>query len=141
MTPAEAAALLTIAAAFDNRKPDADAARAWSLALDGYRFEDCRDAVVAHYRSSSEWLMPQKVLTEVKRIRRQRLLDYGPLNPPASLDPDDTEAYARWIYTAQTAIADGNPPTREEMRALAVPMPKELASGMERFGRLPEDSA
>ena len=32
MTPAQAAALLTIAASFDNRKPDADQAKAWAMA-------------------------------------------------------------------------------------------------------------
>ncbi|MGZ4519746.1 MAG: hypothetical protein ACXVGA_03710, partial [Mycobacteriaceae bacterium] len=67
MTPAEAQTLLGIAASFDNRKPSEEAAIAWSHALNGFRFVDCRDAIVAHYRVSSEWLMPAKVVAEVKR--------------------------------------------------------------------------
>lgn len=109
MSPAEAAALLAIAAAFDNRKPDADAATAWALALDGWRFEDCREAVVAHYRATNEWIMPSDVIGAVKNIRRERLLNYGPIEPPPSLDPDDDRAYFQWLRDAQTAIADGQP--------------------------------
>jgi hypothetical protein len=106
MTPTEAAALLTICAAYDNRKPDVDAAKAWAMALDGYRFEDCRDAIVGHYRTSREWIMPADVITAVKRIRTGRLEDAAPC-PPAGLDPDDTSAYTRWLRRVRRAIADG----------------------------------
>lgn len=109
MTPAEAAGLLAIAAAFDNRKPDADAATAWAMALDGWRFEDCREAVVGHYRITREWIMPSDVIDAVKEIRRNRLRDYGPIEPPPSLDPDDDRAYSQWLIDAQRAIADGLP--------------------------------
>lgn len=40
MTPTEAAMLLTIAASYDNRKPDADQAKAWAMVLDDLRFVD-----------------------------------------------------------------------------------------------------
>mgnify|MGYP003333107135 FL=1 len=107
MNQQEAAALLAVAAAFDNRKPDADAATAWSAALDGLRFADCRDAVVAHYRKSADWLMPNMVIAEVNRIRQRRLEAAPPLSPPDDLDPDDTMAYTRWWREARMAIADG----------------------------------
>lgn len=107
MTPVEAQVLLGIAAAFDNRKPDADAAKAWSVALHGLRFEDCRDAIVAHYRASSDWLMPQRIVSEVKRIRSKRVADFGPIDPPPGFDPDDTEAYRRWLAGMVRAVADG----------------------------------
>ncbi len=121
MTPAEAGALLTVAAAFDNRKPDADAATAWSVALDGLRFEDCRDAVVAHYRGSSDWLMPAKVIAEVGRIRQRRLEAAPPLSPPDDLDPDDPGAYTRWWVAARTAIADGTYVPDEPVAAVSAP--------------------
>lgn len=107
MNPAEAASLLTIAAAFDNRKPDADQARAWALALDGLRWEDCRDVIVAHYRRSREWLMPVEVVGGVRRLREKRIMEYGPIEPPADLDPDDTGAYARFITDTKRRIGDG----------------------------------
>ena len=107
MTPAEAAALLAVAAAFDNRKPDADAAQAWAMALDGLRFEDCRDVIVAHYRRTREWIMPSDVIAGVKQVRAKRILDFGPIDPPTSLDPDDTGAYARWVTDTRRRIADG----------------------------------
>lgn len=104
MNQQEAAALLGIAAAFDNRKPDPDAAKAWSVALDGHRFEDCRDAIIAHYRTSSEWLMPAKVLTEVKRIRAKRIEDHPPLTPPADLSPVETN---QWLREQRWRIGNG----------------------------------
>lgn len=107
MTPAEAAALLTVAAAFDNRKPDADQARAWSLALNDLRFEDCREAIVEHYRGSREWMMPVDVRTKVKKLRSDRIAAYGPIQPPADIDPDDWAAIQRYELDTRRAIADG----------------------------------
>jgi len=107
MTPAEAAALLTVAAAFDNRKPDADQARAWAAALDGLRFTDCREAIVGHYRISREWMMPKDVIVGVKKIRDRRILAYGVIAPPAHIDPDDTAAIQRYEVDIRRAIADG----------------------------------
>ena len=111
MKTAEAAALLTIAAAYDNRKPDADSARAWALVLDGLRFEDCRDAIVAHYRLSTDWLMPASIIASVKRVRAKRIADYGPIEPPAGLNPDDTRGYSRYIETVTREIGDGTDTT------------------------------
>lgn len=104
MTPAEAATLLAIAAGFDNRKPDADAATAWAMALDGLRFTDCRDAIVAHYRSSSEWLMPVMVRDAVRRIRSKRIDEHPPLIPPPGLDDADELA---WLADATRRVGDG----------------------------------
>jgi hypothetical protein len=127
----EAAALLTIAASFDNRKPDADTAKAWAMALDGLRFEDCRQVVVEHYRSSREWLMPSDVISGVKRVRNQRVKDFGVLpDPPSHIDPDSPE-HLRWVRDTTKAIADGTyvpeptertslPPGEQERQILAL---------------------
>lgn len=96
MTPAEAAALLTVAAAFDNRKPDPDAAKAWSIALGDLPFTDCRDAIVAHYQRTTDWLMPAHVIGAVKKVRRDRLEDAPPMTPPPGLDPVQTNAWLGW---------------------------------------------
>ena len=121
MTPAEAQVLLGIAASFDNRKPSEEAAVAWSHALDGLRFEDCRDAVIAHYRTSSEWLMPTVIIREVRRIRGQRIKDFGNVPIPAGLDPDDEVQYRRYLRQAREAIADGRPLTTPEKPAVEAP--------------------
>lgn len=107
MNTQEAAALLSIAAAFDNRKPDPDAATAWAAALGDLRFVDCRDAIVAHYRTSSEWLMPNRVIGEVRRIRAKRIAEAGDLTPPPDLTPLETIA---WLKTARRRIGDGEHP-------------------------------
>lgn len=108
MTPAEAQVLLSMAAAFDNRKPDPDAAKAWAAALDGLPFNDCRIAVIDHYRNSSEWLMPAVIRATVRRVRRDRrrahLRDHGPLLPPPGL----TDAEERvWERDALNRISNG----------------------------------
>jgi hypothetical protein len=107
MTPAEAASLLSLAAAYDNRKPDADAAQAWALALDGCRYEDCREVVVDHYRRSNEWLMPNMVISGVKRLRDRRLSAVPDPTPPAHLTPLEAN---RWLGERRREIADGKVP-------------------------------
>lgn len=104
MTPAEAQMLLGIAASFDNRKPNEEAAVAWSHALAGVRFVDARDAVVEHYRTSSEWIMPAQVIAAVRRVRSKRIADHAPLLPPPGLD-DEQER--RWIREARWRIGNG----------------------------------
>jgi hypothetical protein len=104
MTPTEAAALLTVAAAFDNRKPDADAAKAWSITLGDLPFFDCRDAIVAHYQKTDIWLMPSHIIAAVRKIRRDRLEDAPALTPPPGLDPIET---IEWLKGARARIAAG----------------------------------
>lgn len=133
MTPAEAAALLGVAAAFDNRKPDADAAQAWALALSGLRFEDCRDAIVAHYRASSEWLMPSAVIAAVKRVRAKRIADVGDLCPPPGLTEPEERA---WLREARRRIGDGEP-VRVDFGELK---PRHLPDLRELLPRVEEDA-
>jgi hypothetical protein len=104
VTPTEAAALLTVAAAFDNRKPDADAAKAWSIALGNLPFVDCRDAIVQHYRATDAWLMPSHIIAAVRKVRRDRLEDAPALTPPPGLDPIET---IEWLKGARARIAAG----------------------------------
>lgn len=114
MNTSDAAALLTVAAAFDNRKPDADTASAWATALDGLNPADCRDAILNHYRRSSEWLMPATVRKEVHRIRRERVERAGVLTVPAEIeaiaDADEFDrAYRNWLGRATERVANGEP--------------------------------
>lgn len=104
MTPAEAQVLLSMAAAFDNRKPDPDAAKAWAAALDGLPFEDCRVALIEHFKTSTEYLMPVMIRTAVKRMRAKRIEAHPPLTPPPGLDVAETN---RWLKEARRRIGDG----------------------------------
>lgn len=104
MTPAEAQVLLSMASAFDNRKPDADAAKAWAAALDDLRFEDCRVVLIDYFKTSTDWLMPATIRAGVKRIRAKRIEEHPPLTPPPDLDPIETTA---WLKAARRRIGDG----------------------------------
>jgi hypothetical protein len=95
MTPAEAQVLLSMASAYDNRKPDPDAAKAWAAALDDLRFVDCRDALIKHYKTSTEWLMPAMIRAEVKRIRAKRIAEFGHYDVPPGLDSRQTMEFIR----------------------------------------------
>jgi hypothetical protein len=86
---------------FDEFTPDA-----WGLILADIRFEDAKLAVV-EIKKSSTWVDPSDIIREVKRIRAKRISEYGPMTPPADLDPDDTGAYRDWWVNTQRAIGDG----------------------------------
>lgn len=105
MSPAEAQVLLSMAATVDNRKPDADAAKAWAAMLDGLRVEDCMQAIREHYTESTEWLMPAMVRARVKRIRAKRIADHPPLIPPPGLSDAEER---QWLAGARRHIGDGN---------------------------------
>lgn len=105
MSPAEAQVLLSMAATVDNRKPDADAAKAWAAMLDGLRVEDCMQAIREHYTESTEWLMPAMVRARVKRIRAKRIADHPPLVPPPGLSDAEER---QWLAGARRHVGDGN---------------------------------
>lgn len=113
MTPEEAVKICAFTAAccpaqkFDEFTPDA-----WGLILADVRFEDAKQAVVEIKRRST-WVDPSDIITEVKKMRRKRIDEYGPITPPADLDPDDVAAYRSWWINTQRAIADGELKARE----------------------------
>ena len=135
MKPAEAQVLLSMASAFDNRKPDEYTARAWAAALDGLRLEDCQEALIEHYKTSTDYLMPVMIRTAVKRIRSKRIAEAGDLTPPPGLDVDETR---EWLREARRRIGDGetytppplpppNPQRLRELIASAHPDPAHVA--------------
>jgi len=129
MTPTEAAVLLAIAAAYDNRKPDVDQAKAWAMVLDGLRFEDCRTVVVEHFKRSREWMMPVDVIAGVKRLRTQRLLEFGPIPAPEHLDPQSPtfdRDYAAYMLAETKAIADGDRKPKPDATPAAVGPPRDV---------------
>ena len=73
MTPADAAELLSIAAAFDRRTIGVMDAVAWADALDGLDPRECVDAVRGHFRDSTAYLMPAHVRERVLTARGVRV--------------------------------------------------------------------
>jgi hypothetical protein len=108
MTRDEVIDLLSLAAAFDRRKPDGASADAWHLAVGDLSFDDAKLAVVDHYRESSEWLMPAHVRGSVKALRLARQQDSPMLGRP----PADPGEYAEWLKAERKRIADGTPAPR-----------------------------
>lgn len=109
MTPAEATILLGGIAAFDNRKPDENAAKMWALALDGLRLEDCAQAVTQHFRTSTDYLMPVHIRSLVRQLRAKRITTAGDLTPPPNLGVIETN---RWLSQARRRIGDGEDPVQ-----------------------------
>ncbi len=78
MTPTETGALLAVAATYDGRTFAEPDVTGWHRALTDLPFEDCRDAVVAHYARETAWLMPAHVRRLVAAMRNDRAMRATP---------------------------------------------------------------
>lgn len=96
MIPSEAAEALAVAAAFDRRTVGTVEARAWAEAFPAnYTRTEVARAIVAHYASSTEFLMPKHVITLVTAERatnRERYMAEN-FNAVPNADPDDVNAW------------------------------------------------
>jgi|SRR5690606_17625076 len=72
MTPAETAKVLAACAAFDQRTVGKADVAAWHNALGELEYQDARDAVTRHYRTSTERIMPMHVLHYAREIESER---------------------------------------------------------------------
>lgn len=106
MTPAQAAALLTLAGTVDNRKPDENAARMWAGSLHDLTFEDCRDAIQAHYSRSDKWVMPSHIRQWIANRRWSRIQALGYVQPPREFR-DEPERETDWLRALNSAAGDG----------------------------------
>lgn len=109
MNPREAVDLARYMRAHFPQQPiDEYTADALAETLADYPATDCRAAVLNMAERGDQWCAPTAVKAEVKRIREKRIADYGPIEPPAGLDPDDVRGYQRWLGNITKAIADGD---------------------------------
>lgn len=108
MTPTEVV-LLTgyLRAHFPSQPVDEFTTEALEELLAPYPAADCRRAILNLADRGEQWCAPTAIRAEVKRIREKRVSDYGPIEPPAGLDPDDTRGYQRWLSGMTKKIADG----------------------------------
>jgi len=118
MTPTEAVLVTRyLRAHFPQQPVDDYTADALAETCAAYPAADCKQAVVNLAERGEQWCSPTMVKAEVKRIRAKRIADYGPIEPPAGLDPDDVRGYQRWLGVITTKIADGEitaPPSIEQ---------------------------
>lgn len=98
--------LLTIIAATDKRTVGESDVALWCEYVGDLRFDDAKTAVVDHYRTTREWLMPVDIVAGVRRIRAARLAAAPP--PCPDVDPNDVAAYQAERRRLLTAIADGH---------------------------------
>lgn len=119
MTPAEAAELLTMCSAYDNRRVDEAGALAWQDALSDLPAADCQRAVRDHYRESSDRVMPADVRRRVRRIRADRIDATPTEQPPPGLT---VVQYQDWLRDQRRRIADGwEPPRLPDRRQIELP--------------------
>lgn len=117
------------AQAVDDYSPEA-----WALILRNHRYADAETAL-EQLGGEQEYIHVSHIVARIKRIRRDRIDDYGTLpDPPSSLDPSDTRAYTAWLARTTRDIADGNPPEVPKLRG--IPRPVDYAALMP---RVPED--
>lgn len=107
-TLADAYELLAVAQTFDRRTVGDFDAGGWRRALTGLDLDDAKQAVVEHYTTSTDWLMPGHVRAGVKRLRANRL-ERAPYTVPDA-DPDDPRAFIAALKAGTTLAAGGEQP-------------------------------
>lgn len=117
MTPADAAELLALAAAFDRRTIGEADAQAWARALRDIPLDhDTRNAVAEHYAHTEQWISPARIREVRARIREARM---GATHPVYDGNPGETGAQFVERRRAQiTAAADGTLPARTITQAI-----------------------
>lgn len=138
MNPREAVDLARYMRAHFPQQPiDEFTADALSETLGEYPAADCRAAVLNLAERGEQWCAPTAVKAEVKRIRSKRVADYGPIEPPAGLDPDDVRGYQRWLAAMHKGIADG---TIEPPPALEAAVQHDVIAELGHIGKAIEDA-
>lgn len=88
MTPQEVIDLLSIITGYDRRTVGHVDVESWREALDDPRtpnlaYSECVDAVILHYRETTEFVMPAHIL---KRVKAERQATMARLMPPKQTD-------------------------------------------------------
>lgn len=119
MKRSEVAALLTMMAAYDRRTIGEADVIAWHAALDGHVLPGiAREAIIRHYRRSSDWLDPARLLAEAKVIRKERLDVAGAPDFPPGLSRAD-EVVWRSVWTA-AVLNQADDPVGDADRSMGI---------------------
>jgi 5,10-methenyltetrahydromethanopterin hydrogenase len=139
MKPSEAAELLSLAAAWDDRKVTSEKAKAWAESLAGLDPQDCAEAIRAHFADSTEYLMPAHIKAGVKKIRNDRIkAANSALLEPHDVDPDDVVRYLAAGRARRRMIAAGQDvDTPPEIEGAKRPVEQLMRVTAARLPRLP----
>jgi hypothetical protein len=112
----ETAAVLAMITALDTRRMYGDIdAKAWHAVIGDLRFDDCREAVIQHYRESPHSITPADVRSKVSALRKARIGDRVAPLPP--VDPEDIQAYRDWQQAWYRSVGDGLSGDEAEQKA------------------------
>lgn len=106
LTSEEVAALLVVAMAYDNRKPGDATVAAWTEAAHRgkWRFGPAREAIHAHYASSTAFIMPAHI-TERLKVESRQPPRFGAV-PPELEEPKPDPAGQERVRAIVAALAD-----------------------------------
>jgi len=79
----------------------------WLEILDGLTFRDCEQAVIEHYRHSTEWLTPAHIRQRVDAIRGERIRAVGKNVNVGRRDAEDPREEIRVRRELTRALGDG----------------------------------
>lgn len=94
--------MVFIATMWPNLRWEDGTPQAWAMVLQHYRFEDAKEAV-AELAGERDRVHVSDVVQRIKKIRAEKLKGLPEPQPPADLDPDDSEAWLRWLRGARDA--------------------------------------
>lgn len=107
MTKRQVSDLLNLIVSVDGRRMNEHTPAAWQGILGDLGFEDCRDAILAHYQDSTDWLTPAHIRKRVKAVRQRRINQVGENINPSRLDSEDPREEIRVRRALTKALGDG----------------------------------
>ncbi len=117
MNAQEVAALLAVVSTYDRRALMDGEVHAWHGALGDLRFEECRDAVVKHYGTATDWVMPAHLRRLVTAARQDAAMRELPGHP------DDLVPMPSWFHVVvtqhKTQTREANRLARDEGRPVS----------------------
>lgn len=126
MTEEEIINLLTIAAAFDNRKPSQGAVHAWADSADRGRwtFQEASEAIKDYYARTTDekpWVMPSHITARIRVVREDREMRTAALELTAPQDPRVIQAVDQ--VARRLAIPEQFRPTEDRAAVMSVSCP------------------
>jgi hypothetical protein len=121
--------VLARCASYDRRKTGEADIIAWLQVIGDLAYDDCIDAVIAHYAESTDWIMPAHIRQRVRAVRAERLAATSAPPPPPEL-LSHPHAYVAAVAAANGVIMGGGTAGEAEqaMQAIAAQVRRELES-------------